>query len=540
MKKRILFALTLTGLLFILVLMVTSGGGGCAIAAQMLQGTTFYVDQNHPQASDDNSGTKDQPWLTIQHAADVASAGDTVIVKAGIYQERAVPQNSGAAGDRIIFKAQPRRSVTMWGFYTVNADYLRIEGFNITTDDSLTGWTEGRGVFIRSDYVEVVDNYFYDIKSNAIAGYWHEPFPQQAYVAHNKIYRCQAGIDINGTGWVVEENEIERLFHYGSGDCDYTRFFGDDHIIRNNFFHGTNFDEIANAHVDCFQTFTNNGEHAHNILFEGNVCYDFHQALMASNVNNTATSHFTFRNNLFARGHAWGLCVHDISYITAENNTFADIAYHGAGFRGNSIGNVIRNNIFYDVSTSYWASDGAQVSGDYNLIFDAGEPSVAGPHDLIGVDPLFVDPVNHDFHLRSGSPAIDAGQALGQVRFDLDQVARPQGAGWDIGAYEFAPALALYGTPADRAIHLTWTVNTTMPVTSTWRLAYDGPSGDQPSPITAIVSPTRAYTLTGLTNYTFYTVTLNGMLASAPFLTDTVTVMPTDIFVYLPLVLKGS
>ena len=48
----------------------------------------------------------------------------------------------------------------------------------------------------------------------------------------------------------------------------------------------------------------------------------------------------------------------------------------------------------------------------------------------------------------------------------------------------------------------------------------------------------NTYSLTGLTNYTRYTVTLNGMLDSTPFLTDTVRVMPTDIFVYLPLVLR--
>ena len=86
---------------------------------------------------------------------------------------------------------------------------------------------------------------------------------------------------------------------------------------------------------------------------------------------------------------------------------------------------------------------------------------------------------------------------------------------------------------------MNWTVSATLPVTSTWQLAYDGPSGDQSSPLTGISSPTRAYTLTGLTNYTFYTVTLNAMLDSTPFLTDTVYVMPTGIFVYLPLVLRA-
>jgi len=47
------------------------------------------------------------------------------------------------------------------------------------------------------------------------------------------------------------------------------------------------------------------------------------------------------------------------------------------------------------------------------------------------------------------------------------------------------------------------------------------------------------HTLIGLTNYTSYTVTLNDMLDSIPFLTDTMRVMPTDGAVYLPLVLKA-
>jgi hypothetical protein len=100
--------------------------------------------------------------------------------------------------------------------------------------------------------------------------------------------------------------------------------------------------------------------------------------------------------------------------------------------------------------------------------------------------------------------------------------------------------MTLNGTPADERIYLTWDVNATLPVTTTWQITYDGPLGNQPSPITGITSPTRAYTLTGMTNYSLYTVTLNAMLDSTPFLTDTVTVMPTDHIVYLPLVKRGD
>jgi hypothetical protein len=81
-------------------------------------------------------------------------------------------------------------------------------------------------------------------------------------------------------------------------------------------------------------------------------------------------------------------------------------------------------------------------------------------------------------------------------------------------------------------------VDTTLPSTSTWRITYTGPAGDQPSPITGLAEPTRAYTLTGLTNYTRYTVTLSAMVDSQPHLTTVVATTPIDRFVYLPLVLR--
>jgi len=46
-----------------------------------------------------------------------------------------------------------------------------------------------------------------------------------------------------------------------------------------------------------------------------------------------------------------------------------------------------------------------------------------------------------------------------------------------------------------------------------------------------------SYTLTGLTNYVPYNIILNARIGSTPVLTGTVTVMPTDLRVYLPLVL---
>jgi hypothetical protein len=248
-------------------------------------------------------------------------------------------------------------------------------------------------------------------------------------------------------------------------------------------------------------------------------------------------SDLVFRNNIFAHGGAWGLCVYHIQDVTAVHNVFADIRYHGIGLREGATGEV-RNNIFYNAGSNYW---GEGVTGSHNILYsteDVIDPQDY-PDDLVNVDPLLVDPAGDDYDIQAGSPAIDAGISVG-VRTDIEGTPRPQGPGYDIGAYEFTPDLVLNGTPADEAIRLTWSVNVTLPVTTTWRIDTVPQSGSaEIPPVTGIASATRAYTLTGLTNYVWYTVTLNAMLDSAPLLTDTVRAMPTDQFVYLPLIRGG-
>ena len=58
-------------------------------------------------------------------------------------------------------------------------------------------------------------------------------------------------------------------------------------------------------------------------------------------------------------------------------------------------------------------------------------------HSIVG-SPNFVAPAIDDYHLLYHSPAIDAGTNTG-VTTDYDGTARPQGAAYDIGAYEYTP-----------------------------------------------------------------------------------------------------
>jgi succinate dehydrogenase hydrophobic anchor subunit len=99
------------------------------------------------------------------------------------------------------------------------------------------------------------------------------------------------------------------------------------------------------------------------------------------------------------------------------------------------------------------------------------------------------------------------------------------------------PELALHGTPADEAIHLDWTVNVTLPVTTTWHIDYYTQTVTAPFTATAPYSAARSTVLTeNVQNYQWYTVTLHAMSGVSSILSDTVRVMPVENFVYLPLV----
>jgi hypothetical protein len=64
-------------------------------------------------------------------------------------------------------------------------------------------------------------------------------------------------------------------------------------------------------------------------------------------------------------------------------------------------------------------------------------------------DPKFVNSAANNFYLQSTSPAIDAGMTLTAVPIDFSNIPRPEGAGYDIGAYEYQSTL---GAPTNLQI----------------------------------------------------------------------------------------
>ncbi|HOI54000.1 MAG TPA: right-handed parallel beta-helix repeat-containing protein [Phycisphaerae bacterium] len=76
---------------------------------------TYYVDQNHPAASDSNPGTEALPWKTLAKAAAAMYPGDTTIAKAGIYRERFGVGRSGTETQPITLKGAPGQRVVLSG-----------------------------------------------------------------------------------------------------------------------------------------------------------------------------------------------------------------------------------------------------------------------------------------------------------------------------------------------------------------------------------------------------------------------------------------
>jgi predicted outer membrane repeat protein len=57
----------------------------------------------------------------------------------------------------------------------------------------------------------------------------------------------------------------------------------------------------------------------------------------------------------------------------------------------------------------------------------------------ISLDPMFLDAAGSDLRLTPSSPCVDAGDPATTLDHDRDGTVRPQGSGYDIGAFELVP-----------------------------------------------------------------------------------------------------
>ena len=430
----------------------------------------YYVA---PQGSDSNPGTQSQPWKTIQKAADTATSGKTVLVLAGDYST----QQTNITRPGITIQAQGE--VTVKGFQ-ISADHITIKGFTIIDlDDNSVGIKVASG-----GWCNIENNNF---RFNTMGGLDFDGSPTNPSLTHdctvrnNIFYRNgQAGITVRGQNHLIEGNDISYTIQQDPCNITYANeswldsdgidFYGSGHIFRKNIIHdisygldgytqGTtcnlaNLSNLANdyekdPHIDCFQTFGGNEVAGHDILFEDNTCnlpsFSAQYGLAAKGLQVEGGAYnLTFRDNivistLLAR-------ITDAHNVIIDNNTFVglpnDPNSQGIYFYKTTQATV-QNNIFAyqqnGVGSIFPDKPSAfTLNASFNCVFrNGGNPwRPKDPGDVWGLNPLFVNEASGDYHLQDGSPCIDKGTDLGPS-MDFDGIPRPQGAGYDMGAYEY-------------------------------------------------------------------------------------------------------
>jgi hypothetical protein len=215
------------------------------------------------------------------------------------------------------------------------------------------------------------------------------------------------------------------------------------------------YNSIYNIHGgNGIQTYSTSGTNITNVLVHHNIINGIGKH--GFNVADSSGSGFVYYDNIVMNTAYSGLRFNTLDLAGAKfyNNTFYNanlsgseiygvIQNTGADFTAGAMD--VRNNIFIGASaaTLFQGGQAFVSSGFSNNLWHNGSGPTLGSNVQTG-DPQFVStaPGSVDMHLKAGSPAIDAGSGsvTSVVRFDYDAtVGRPQGSGFDIGAFEYAP-----------------------------------------------------------------------------------------------------
>ena len=132
---------------------------------------TYYVDNVNPNASDNNEGTQERPFLTIGKAAETLQPGERVVIHSGIYREQVRPRQGGSGADKLIsYEAAPGAKVIVKGSVAASKD----------------NWQKSTGYRLRTRSTENPSAVFqYDMENIDFKGY--NPFGM-CNVLHNKEY----------------------------------------------------------------------------------------------------------------------------------------------------------------------------------------------------------------------------------------------------------------------------------------------------------------------------------------------------------------
>jgi hypothetical protein len=183
---------------------------------------------------------------------------------------------------------------------------------------------------------------------------------------------------------------------------------------------------------------TSVGDVYHNKIINGTGSGMFIKSLGNYNIHNNIIAN-SGEEGMYINGDQGTTSEHS-DYFRVVNNTIAKTGQEGIWMLNSSDvdSRVVVNNIVAGVNPNSNVIHGAWNDESNNL--EERDATQVGFVDYQEGSPN--DFLTNDYHLQSGSPAVDAGKnasvyPIPNIGVDYDGEARNQGNGWDIGAYEF-------------------------------------------------------------------------------------------------------
>jgi len=395
--------------------------------------STYYVSVN---GNNSNDGlTASTAFATLEYASNIVAAGDSVLVLSGSYTGFDI-RTSGTSTQPIVFKAvsnnvtiNVHNSVTNDGINIEDADWIEVYGFNVINQPRA-------GIrIVLSDFVKIKNN----TCSNNFKWGIFTGFTNDIIIENNS---CSYSEDEHG---IYVSNSSDRPT-----------------IINNHTF----FNNGCGIHMNGDLSMGDDGIIS-NAIVAGNIIHD-NGVGGGSAINMDCVQDSKIFNNLLYNNHATGIAMYQIDGAegSKNNKVFNNTIVHPTdgrwavlivnGSTGNTVyNNILINNHSFRGSICIDEDSKAGFVSDYNLLVnrlsdDDGNSNMSlaswqslgyDTHSQIVQDEnqIFVDNTNGNFHLLPSSQPINIGTSLvsSVVGFDIDGVSRPQGSGFDIGAYEF-------------------------------------------------------------------------------------------------------
>jgi hypothetical protein len=391
---------------FVVVLALTH-----SLAAQT--GTNFYVSK---KGSNSNPGSIAAPWLTIQHAANSVTAGATVYVLGGIYNESVNFPSSGTASAPITFQSYPGHTAVIDGtdvpvkgtqglINIVGQSYITINGFEIRRYTTSSENKVPTGIWITGSGsgIQILNNRVHDITTKAeangnafgIAVYGSSKTPiTQLVISGNEVYDLKTGesesVNVDGnvtyfkiTNNLVHDNDnigIDAIGYEGVGPVGYDEaMYGE--ISGNTIYNisgitnpgeGNGYDADGLycdgcAYVTIERNVIIQADYGIETTSENQVCQA--NGTEWSGPNNTGTPgkgkfpcygrYVTVRNNIFYNSNACGNSIGGYARATKNGG-------HSNG-GGSSYHDVFVNNTLYNNATQLGSYSEGGATGEFQI-----------------------------------------------------------------------------------------------------------------------------------------------------------------------------